>query len=130
MTAAPILLALALVACSHEGPVASPGPLVGFASYHPYDDVPGINVACSPAGSTEFDPRNFGLMVTALQDRLFDERGKAEVCHQRAVGTSPPPDGRGVTVRIIDRTQDHTSNGGRRYLDLAPQAFTRIGDLA
>jgi expansin (peptidoglycan-binding protein) len=105
----------------------------GFASYHPYDDVPGINVACSPAASTEFDPKNFGLMVTALQDLLFDQIGKAEVCHKCAVVSSLPLDGgngRTVTVRIIDRTQDHSSNGGRRYLDLAPQAFSMIGDIA
>jgi hypothetical protein len=105
----------------------------GFASYHPYDDVPGINVACSPAASTEFDPKNFGLMVTALQDQLFDDLGKAVVCHKCAQVTSRPHDGGNgatVTVRIIDRTQDHTSNGGRRYLDLAPQAFARIGEIA
>ena len=105
----------------------------GFASYHPYDDVPGINVACSPAASNEFDPKNFGLMVAALQDRLFDQRGKADVCHKCAVVTSLPSaggNGRTVTVRIIDRTQDHTSNGGRRYLDLAPQAFAMIGEIA
>jgi len=112
---------------------AAPTSYTGFASYHPYDDVPGIHVACSPAASTEFDPKNFGLMVAALQDRLFDERGKAEICHRCAVVTSLAQDGgngRSVTVRIIDRTQDHVSNGGRRYLDLAPQAFSVIGDLA
>jgi expansin (peptidoglycan-binding protein) len=105
----------------------------GFASYHPYDDVPGINVACSPAASTEFDPKNFDLMVTALQDLVFDQLGKAVVCHKCAAVTSLPQaggNGRSVTVRIIDRTQDHTSNGGHRYLDLAPQAFALIGDIA
>jgi expansin (peptidoglycan-binding protein) len=105
----------------------------GFASYHPYDDVLGIHVACSPAASTEFDPKNFGFLVTALQDRLFDQMGKGEVCHKCAVVTSLAQaggNGRSVTVRIIDRTQDHTSNGGRRFLDLAPQAFGMIGDIA
>src|SRR3982750_2667842 len=41
------------------GAGAAPNHHEGFASYHPYDDVPGINVACSPAASTEFDPKNF-----------------------------------------------------------------------
>jgi expansin (peptidoglycan-binding protein) len=107
-------------------------PYEGFASYHPYDDVLGIHVACSPAASTDFDPKNFELMVTALQDHLFDQVGKAEVCRKCAVVTSLAQaggNGGKVTVRIIDRTQDHTSNGGRRFLDLSKQAFSRIGDL-
>jgi expansin (peptidoglycan-binding protein) len=114
------------------GDAGAPNHHEGFASYHPYDDVPGINVACSPAASTEFDPKNFDLMVTALQDLLFDQLGKAEVCHKCAVVTSLTTDGgygRTVTVRIIDRSQDHTSNGGHRYLDLSAQAFRMIGDI-
>jgi hypothetical protein len=130
-------LALVLAGCTGD-PATTDAPAAGtryegFASYHPYDDVPGINVACSPAASTEFDPKNFGLMVTALQDLLFDQLGKAEVCHKCAVVTSLPQqggNGHTVTVRIIDRTQDHLSNGGRRYLDLAPQAFSMIGEIA
>jgi expansin (peptidoglycan-binding protein) len=130
-------LLVALSACTGEPDSPAPesdagSEFDGFASYHPYDDVPGINVACSPAGSTEFDPKNFGLMVTALQDQLFDARGKADVCHKCAAVTSWPRDGGNggsVTVRIIDRTQDHVSNDGHRYLDLAPQAFAMIGEI-
>ena len=140
-------LALSVAACARRAsspaapsadasPAEAPAPAIasyqGFASYHPYDDVPGINVACSPAASTEFDPKNFNLMVTALQDRLFDQLGKTEVCHKCAQVTSLAQaggNGRSVTVRIIDRSQDHANNDGHRYLDLSRQAFTLIGDI-
>jgi expansin (peptidoglycan-binding protein) len=139
--AALIMLLLAAPACTSPIDAGATAPAdagvmpnhhAGFASYHPYDDVPGINVACSPAASTEFDPKNFELMVTALQDLLFDDLGKPVVCHKCAVVTSLTTaggNGRTVTVRIIDRSQDHTSNGGRRYLDLSAQAFRMIGDI-
>lgn len=96
----------------------------GFTSFNIYAGVPATSVKC------ELDPADFNLQVTAIRHDLFTRLG-GSVCNKCAKVTSKAAgggNGKTVIVRIIDESNDFSSNGGKRLLDMAPQAFRKIGN--
>jgi hypothetical protein len=96
----------------------------GFTSYNIYKGIPASSVKCN------LRPERFDLMVTAVRRDIF--RSTHRVCHKCVKVTSKRRgggNGESVVVRVIDESNDFSSNGGRRFLDMAPQAFRKIGNL-
>src|SRR5262249_56707844 len=96
-----------------------------FASFNIYKGVPASSVKC------DLNPARFNLMVTAVRSDIFSTTPR--ICHRCVRVTSKPRDGgngKSVTVRVIDESNDFTSNGGHRLLDMAPEAFRKIGNLS
>ncbi len=79
------------------------------------------------------DPAAYGMKVTAIRHDIFDKYAAQEgrsICGQCVRVTSKTSgggNGNTVIARIIDESNDFSSNGGTRLLDMAPQAFDQIG---
>src|SRR5262249_37940469 len=96
--------------------------ITGHASYNIYDGIPATSVYCN------LDPQAYGMMVTAIRGDLvsnFASSTGGSVCNQCAQVNA---NGNSVVVRIIDQSNDYTSDNGQRLLDMAPEAFSQIGD--
>jgi len=123
------LSAAAITGCSGTGadedqgePIAGEAEALtrsGFSSYNIYKGVPATSVKC------DLKPERFNLMVTAIRHDIFSTT--PNICHKCVRVTH---DGKSVTVRVIDESNDFTSNNGQRKLDMAPEAFRKIGSIA
>ena len=103
---------------------SSTDSFTGFASFNIYDGVPATSTFC------DLDPNKFGLIVTALRTDLANNyaaaHGGQSACGLCAKVTS---NGKTVVAHIIDHSNDFTNNGGKRYLDLSQEAFSKIGNV-
>ncbi|HET9622795.1 MAG TPA: RlpA-like double-psi beta-barrel domain-containing protein [Kofleriaceae bacterium] len=94
----------------------------GFASFNLYDGVPASATFCN------LDPAQFGFVVTALRTDLANAYQAAHGQSACGLCAKVTSNGQTVIARIIDHSNDFTNNGGKRFLDLSLEAFSRIGN--
>ena len=137
MTKAILFTSLVLVGCTSPAddptpaaetdapeiaPAASTDSFTGFASFNIYDGVPASSTFC------DLDPAAFGEIVTALRTDLANNYAAAHGRSACGLCAKITSNGKTVVAHIIDHSNDFTNNGGKRFLDMSMEAFSKIGN--
>lgn len=110
-------------AVSEPAPEAtSTDSFTGFSSFNIYDGVPATSTFC------DLDPAQFGEIVTALRTDLANNYAAAHGRSACGLCAKITSNGKTVVAHIIDHSNDFTNNGGKRFLDMSKEAFSRIGN--